>query len=156
MMVWPVMNDAASLARNATRFPTSSGVTRRLRHCASSICLFRASWSGWTLSAAVGKAPGEMALTVTPSGSLPGERAGEADHRSFSGDVVEEARPSDEEGDRSHVDDAAVTAIPHVGEGGPAPEPRYVRQPFENEPDILVYSVNYDLKELLGRSDSPS
>jgi hypothetical protein len=41
-------------------------------------------------------------------------------------------------------------------EDGSAREPRYVRQPFENEPDFHVYSVNYDLKELLGRSDSPN
>jgi alpha-L-fucosidase 2 len=43
---WPVMKEAASPARNATRFPTSSGAPRRLRHCCSRMRLFRASWSG--------------------------------------------------------------------------------------------------------------
>lgn len=34
-----------------------------------------------------------------------------------------------------------------------AKEPRYVRQPFSTEPDFGVTSVNYDLKELLARSE---
>ena len=68
MMVWPVMKEEASLARKATRLPTSSGVPRRLRDCCSRMRRFSASWSGCTRSASVGKAPGEMALTVMPSG----------------------------------------------------------------------------------------
>jgi hypothetical protein len=32
----------------------------------------------------------------------------------------------------------------------------YVRQPFENEPDFSVTSVNYDLDKLLARSQEPS
>jgi hypothetical protein len=35
-------------------------------------------------------------------------------------------------------------------------EPRYVRRPFCKEPEFNVHSVNYDLAELLGRSESPS
>jgi hypothetical protein len=39
---------------------------------------------------------------------------------------------------------------------GSADEPRYLRQPFRREPDFDVTSVNYDLGELLGRSEAPS
>ncbi len=34
--------------------------------------------------------------------------------------------------------------------------PRYVRSPFQREPDFGVTSVNYDLKEILARAESPS
>lgn len=37
-------------------------------------------------------------------------------------------------------------------EDGQARPPRYVRELFKKEPDFGVTSVNYDLKELLGRS----
>jgi superfamily II DNA or RNA helicase len=33
---------------------------------------------------------------------------------------------------------------------------RYVRRPFQREPDFGVTSVNYDLSELLGRAESPA
>src|ERR1700693_3138015 len=33
---------------------------------------------------------------------------------------------------------------------------RYVRSPFQREPDFGVTSVNYDLAELLGRATEPS
>jgi SNF2 family DNA or RNA helicase len=39
---------------------------------------------------------------------------------------------------------------------GEATTPRYVRQPFQREPDFGVTSVNYDLGELLERSEEPS
>ena len=35
-------------------------------------------------------------------------------------------------------------------------DPRYVRQPFQREPDFGVTSVNYNLKEILSRAESPS
>ncbi len=35
-------------------------------------------------------------------------------------------------------------------------EPRYVREPFSKEPDFGVTSVNYDLNDLLARSEAPS
>ena len=34
--------------------------------------------------------------------------------------------------------------------------PRYVRRPFQREPDFGVTSVNYDLEELLARGEAPS
>jgi hypothetical protein len=33
--------------------------------------------------------------------------------------------------------------------------PRYVRQPFEREPDFAATSVNYNLGELLGKAEEP-
>ncbi len=39
---------------------------------------------------------------------------------------------------------------------GEAAEVRYVRQPFQREPDFGVTSVNYDLKELLARAEVPA
>jgi hypothetical protein len=38
---------------------------------------------------------------------------------------------------------------------GGASEPRYVRNPFQREPDFHVTSVNYDFEELLGRGEAP-
>ena len=34
--------------------------------------------------------------------------------------------------------------------------PRYVRRPFQREPDFGVTSVNYDLSELLSRAGDPA
>ena len=34
--------------------------------------------------------------------------------------------------------------------------PRYVRRPFQREPDFGVTSVNYDLNELLARAEEPA
>ena len=39
---------------------------------------------------------------------------------------------------------------------GEATTPRYIRQPFQREPDFGVTSVNYDLGELLERSEEPA
>jgi superfamily II DNA or RNA helicase len=39
---------------------------------------------------------------------------------------------------------------------GDQAEPRYVRQPFQREPDFAVTSVNYDLPDLLERGTAPS
>lgn len=39
---------------------------------------------------------------------------------------------------------------------GDAATPRYIRQPFEREPDFGVTSVNYDLREMLERAEEPS
>ena len=41
-------------------------------------------------------------------------------------------------------------------EDGTAKEPRYIRQPFQKEPDFGVTSVNYKLNELLARAEPPS
>jgi hypothetical protein len=43
-------------------------------------------------------------------------------------------------------------AIVYVDETA-AKTPRYVRRPFQREPDFGVESVNYDLEELLARSE---
>ena len=51
--------------------------------------------------------------------------------------------------------DAFILAIVEV-DGDTASEPRYVRQPFETEPDFGATSVNYDLRELLARSEAPN
>ena len=45
-----------------------------------------------------------------------------------------------------------IVAVVEV-EHGQAYEPRYVRKPFKKEPDFGVTSVNYDLGELLSRSE---
>jgi hypothetical protein len=34
--------------------------------------------------------------------------------------------------------------------------PRYVRRPFQREPDFGAESVNYDLDELLAKSEEPA
>jgi hypothetical protein len=39
---------------------------------------------------------------------------------------------------------------------GDKPDARYVRQPFQREPDFAVTSVNYDLPDLLARSSAPN
>ena len=39
---------------------------------------------------------------------------------------------------------------------GDGTTPRYIRQPFQREPDFGVTSVNYDLAELLERSEQPA
>ena len=38
---------------------------------------------------------------------------------------------------------------------GEATTPRYIRQPFQREPDFGVTSVNYELRELLDRAEEP-
>lgn len=40
--------------------------------------------------------------------------------------------------------------------GGDNAEPRYVRQPFNREPDFAVTSVNHALADLLERAKPPS
>ena len=39
---------------------------------------------------------------------------------------------------------------------GASVTPHYLRTPFHREPDFSVTSVNYDLKELVARGDSPA
>ena len=51
--------------------------------------------------------------------------------------------------------DSFILAIVEV-DGDTASEPRYVRQPFEKEPDFGATSVNYALSELLARSEPPN
>lgn len=48
-----------------------------------------------------------------------------------------------------------ILAIVEIDGDQPRP-PRYVRQPFNSEPDFHVTSVNYDLKELLRQSSAPT
>ncbi len=48
-----------------------------------------------------------------------------------------------------------ILAIVEIA-GDAAREPRYVRRPFGREPEFNVHSVNYDLTELLSRSETPS
>jgi hypothetical protein len=43
-----------------------------------------------------------------------------------------------------------------VAVDGEAADPRYVREPFQREPDFAVTSVNYELDELLSRATPPS
>ncbi len=47
-----------------------------------------------------------------------------------------------------------ILALVEVADGQSQP-PRYVRRPFEREPDAYVASVNYKLAELLARSEAP-
>ena len=51
--------------------------------------------------------------------------------------------------------DDFVLAVVQV-DGDHVDEPRYVRQPFSREPDFGVTSVNYDLGELIERSEVPA
>ena len=51
--------------------------------------------------------------------------------------------------------DSFILAIVQV-DGDTSSEPRYVRQPFEKEPDFAATSVNYELSELLARSEPPN
>ena len=51
--------------------------------------------------------------------------------------------------------DNFILAIVEV-DGDTAKEPRYIRQPFQKEPDFGVTSVNYKLNELLARAELPS
>ena len=41
-------------------------------------------------------------------------------------------------------------------DGNTTKAPRYIRQPFQKEPDFGVTSVNYNLRELLARAEAPS
>ena len=45
-----------------------------------------------------------------------------------------------------------ILAIVEV-DGDKAGEPRYIQHPFQKEPDFGVTSVNYNLKELLEKSE---
>ncbi len=47
-----------------------------------------------------------------------------------------------------------LLALVEVADGQAQP-PRYIRRPFSREPDFGVTSVNYDLAELLARSEAP-
>ena len=47
-----------------------------------------------------------------------------------------------------------ILAIVEV-DGDTAKEPRYIRRPFEKEPDFGVTSVNYNLNKLLARAEAP-
>ena len=51
--------------------------------------------------------------------------------------------------------DSFILAIVEV-DGETAKEPRYIREPFENEPDFRATSINYDLNKLLAHSEPPS
>ena len=51
--------------------------------------------------------------------------------------------------------DNFILAIVEV-DGDTAKEPRYIRQPFQKEPDFGVTSVNYNLNRLLARAEAPS
>ena len=51
-----------------------------------------------------------------------------------------------------NVPEQFILALVQV-EAGLARQPRYVRRPFSKEPDFGVTSVNYNLKELLSRSE---
>ena len=50
--------------------------------------------------------------------------------------------------------DAFILAIVPVASGF-ASEPRYVRRPFQREPDFGATSVTYKLRDLLERSETP-
>jgi hypothetical protein len=47
-----------------------------------------------------------------------------------------------------------ILAIVEV-DGDKANEPRYIRRPFQKEPDFGVTSVNYDLSQLLAQAEPP-
>ena len=51
--------------------------------------------------------------------------------------------------------DDFILAIVEIEDDTPK-EPRYIRQPFQKEPDFGVTSVNYNLNKLLARAEPPS
>ncbi len=51
--------------------------------------------------------------------------------------------------------DAFILAVVEVANGY-AQQPRYVREPFQREPDFGATSVTYKLNELLARGKAPS
>ncbi len=51
--------------------------------------------------------------------------------------------------------DSFILAIVEV-DGDTVKEPRYIREPFQKEPDFGVTSVNYNLNKLLPRAEPPS
>ena len=51
--------------------------------------------------------------------------------------------------------DSFILAIVEV-DGDTTKEPRYIRKPFQKEPDFNATSINYDLNKLLARSEPPS
>ena len=51
--------------------------------------------------------------------------------------------------------DNFILAIVEIEDDTPK-EPRYIRQPFQREPDFGVTSVNYNLNKLLARAEPPS
>ena len=50
--------------------------------------------------------------------------------------------------------DSFILAIVEV-DGDTAKEPRYIRKPFQKEPDFSATSINYDLNKLLARAEPP-
>lgn len=50
----------------------------------------------------------------------------------------------------SLMDILAIVAV-----DGSAATPRYIRQPFQREPDFGVTSVNYKMDELLAKAEEP-
>ena len=54
-----------------------------------------------------------------------------------------------------NIPDSFILAIVEV-DGDTAKEPRYIREPFQNEPDFGATSVNYNLKKLLDCSKPPN
>ena len=46
-----------------------------------------------------------------------------------------------------------VLAVVFVGQDDAVEEPRYIRNPFDQEPGWGVASVNYDLKALLSKGE---
>jgi SNF2 family DNA or RNA helicase len=50
--------------------------------------------------------------------------------------------------------DDFILAIVEI-DGAVVSEPRYIHRPFQREPDFAAESVNYDLRELLARSEEP-
>ncbi|MCY2954922.1 MAG: helicase-related protein [Planctomycetota bacterium] len=54
-----------------------------------------------------------------------------------------------------NMPDDFILAIVQI-DGDTAALPCYVRQPFQNDPDFAVTSINYNLAELLARSEEPS
>ena len=51
--------------------------------------------------------------------------------------------------------DNFILAIVEI-DGDTAKEPRYIRKPFQKEPDFGVTSVNYNLNKLLARAEAPN
>ena len=116
-MVWLVMKEDESLARNATRLPIF-GVPRRLMLCcrAPSDCSLPGLGGSSRRPREGAGRYGVHVDVVRPTSR--GEKV--ADDATLRGHVIEQERPPDEKGDRGHVHDVTPSPAPSCEDRQPA------------------------------------
>jgi len=106
----------------------------------------------------------DLARGATVKGILPDSPVTIVDVRWIGSNVIEltykdaAGRPYNEfvYRDREPTLEVVAAGTPWSFDGDGAHEPRYIHRPFQREPDFGVTSVNYDLDELLDRSEGPT